>query len=52
MEKKKKTKAERAYKDVRTYVDDKMKLFGKEENPRSKAIMEVLTQIDAIMKIA
>jgi len=49
MAKKKKSKAERAYKDVRAYVKDKIGLFGNSSEPRSKHIMEVLTQVNAIM---
>lgn len=53
---KKKTKAERAYKEVRSYVKDKIKLFekpsflaSKKEITRYQNILEILEEIRRIM---
>ena len=52
---KKKPKAERAYKEVRAYVKDKIKLFGSctddkgDLTARSFHILEVLNEIKRIM---
>ena len=54
MKKNKKTKPERAYKEVRSYVKDKIKLFNSCEESgklaeRSKNMLEILNEIKRIM---
>lgn len=55
---KKKPKSERVHKAVRTYVKDKIKLFGTctdlsgKLTDRSRHILEILEEIDRIIKRA
>jgi len=60
MAKQKKTKAERAYKDMRSYVKDKINLFstctgsgtGDEPTTRSQHMLEILNEMKKIMERA
>jgi len=53
----KRTKAERAYKEMRSYVNDKIKLFGTctslgsgdEVTSRSKNMLEILEEMKRVM---